>query len=66
MEATVKWITNPVTSTRVATNGAEALAGSNPIRCRMNGSIDPVSEPNMTMPTRATATVSAISIQRSP
>jgi hypothetical protein len=37
-----------VTSTRVATNGAEALAGSNPIRCGTNGSIDPVSEQNMT------------------
>jgi hypothetical protein len=33
-----------VTSTIVAINGAEALAGSKSLRCRMNGSMDPVSE----------------------
>jgi len=39
-------MTKPVTSTSVATNGADALAGSKPTRCRMKGSIGPVSEPN--------------------
>ena len=48
-------MTKPVTSTSVATNGADALAGSKPIRCRMNGSIDPVSEPKVTMPISAVA-----------
>src|SRR5665213_1705985 len=39
-------MTKPVTSTSIATNGADALAGSKPTRCRMKGSIEPVSEPN--------------------
>ena len=34
-------MTSPLTSTSVATNGAEALAGSNPRRRKMKGSIDP-------------------------
>ena len=37
---------------------ADALAGSNPSRRRRNGSIDPAREPNVTMPTSATPTVS--------
>ena len=50
---------SPVTSTNVATNGADALAGSNPTRFNRNGSIDPASDPNATIPTRARPTVSA-------
>ena len=59
-------MTRPVTSTRVATNGAEALAGSKPSRLRMKGSIDPDSEPNVTMPTSAAPMVIASRIQCSP
>ena len=54
-------MTSPVTSTSVATNGAEALAGSAPNRRRTNGSIEPASVPNMTTPSRLPATVSATS-----
>jgi hypothetical protein len=52
-------MTRPVTSTRVATNGADALAGSKPRRRRTNGSIEPVSEPKVTTPTSEKPTVSA-------
>ena len=37
-----------MTSTSVATHGADALAGSKPTRCRTNGSIEPVSDPKVT------------------
>ena len=47
----------PVTSTSVATNGAEALAGSNPTRFNRNGSIEPESVPNITTPATLHATV---------
>src|ERR1700730_5230921 len=40
----------PVTSTNVATNGAEALAGSNPTPFSTNGSIEPDSEPKVHTP----------------
>ena len=59
-------ITSPVTSTSVATNGADALAGSNPTRFRMKGSIAPESEPKVTMPMSATPTVAATSTQCGP
>ena len=59
-------MTSPVTSTSVATKGAEAVAGSKPRRCSRNGSIDPVSDPKVTMPTSAAPTVAATSIQCSP
>src|SRR4026207_2158690 len=49
-------MTSPVTSTRVATNGAEALAGSKPTRRSTNGSMEPASEANNpTPPARARA-----------
>ena len=38
-------MTSPLTSTSVATNGAEALAGSKPSRRSTNGSIEPASVP---------------------
>jgi hypothetical protein len=43
---------NPDTSTSVATNGAEALAGSNPILFRANVNLDPDMDPKVTIPTR--------------
>ncbi len=52
---------SPVTSTRVATKGADALAGSKPQRLRMNGSIDPASVPNVMTPSRLSAIVKATS-----
>jgi len=51
---------SPVTSTRVATNGADALAGSSPHARKMNGSIEPASVPNITTPIRLHPIVSAI------
>ena len=56
-------MTSPVTSTNVATNGALALAGSKPSRRSKNGSIEPASEPKVTTPTSADATVNATSSQ---
>ena len=44
---------NPVTSTNVATNGAEDVAGSRPNRLSIIGSIDPESVPHITIPTSA-------------
>ena len=44
-----------MTSTSVATKGAEALAGSKPILFRMKGSIEPASEPKVTMPDKGGA-----------
>ncbi len=52
--------------TSVATKGAEALAGSKPMRFSAKGSIEPDSEPKVTMPTSASPTVAATSIQCSP
>ena len=49
----------PVTSTKVATNGADEAAGSNPNRRIMNGSIEPDSDPRSTMPSKLKATVNA-------
>jgi hypothetical protein len=49
----------PVTSTSVATKGADALAGSNFSFLSTNGSSDPLREPNSTTPTRLTKTVTA-------
>ena len=56
----------PVTSTKVATNGAEEAAGSNPILRRKKGSIDPESVPQMTTPTNENPTVIATRIQWAP
>src|SRR5690554_7567153 len=52
-----------LTSTSVATNGADALAGSKPMRLRTNGSIEPHSEPKVTMPISVAPTVAATSPQ---
>lgn len=57
---------NPVTSTKVATKGAEDVAGSAPKRFNINGNIEPDKDPQSTTPTKATPTVSAISIQCGP
>ena len=40
----------PVTSTKVATNGALDVAGSSPKRFRTNGIIEPESVPHITIP----------------
>ena len=39
----------PLTSTIVATKGAEETAGSNPIRDKINGNIAPTKFPNNTI-----------------
>src|SRR3954464_8876496 len=57
---------SPVTSTSVATNGADEVAGSNPNRRKMNGSPQPTSVPHSTTPTNASATVVATSSQCGP
>jgi len=54
-------MTRPVTSTSVAMNGAEALAGSKPRRENTRGSIEPTTVPNITTPTRLAPTVRATS-----
>src|SRR5437868_4498269 len=54
---------SPVTSTSVATNGAELVAGSNPNDRKMNGSIDPASDPHITTPINAKNTVNPIKNQ---
>ena len=45
----------------MATNGADALAGSKPSFLSRNGSIDPTRLPHSTTPTRLSATASASS-----
>ena len=44
----------PVTSTIVATKGADAAAGSNPMRRNTKGNIAPMSAPKSTTPIRLT------------
>ena len=56
----------PVTSTKVATKGAEAVAGSNFIFFKRKGINDPDSVPQSTIKTKDTDTVSATSNQNSP
>lgn len=53
MAAVLKSMTSPLTSTSVATKGAEALAGSKPNRRRMKGSIEPAMAPHSTTPQQA-------------
>ena len=43
----------------MATNGADALAGSKPSRRKMNGNIEPAMVPHNTTPTRLAETVAA-------
>src|ERR1051325_7921480 len=57
---------SPVTSTSVATNGADDVAGSKPNLRRMNGSPQPTSVPQRTTPTSANATVVATISQCGP
>ena len=47
----------PVTSTRVATKGAELVAGSKPRERRMKGSMEPAREPQVTTPMSEKSTV---------
>lgn len=47
----LKYITMPGTSTIVATDGAKAVAGSKFEAFKAKGSIDPASEPKVTMAT---------------
>src|SRR4029079_14608004 len=57
---------NPVTSTNVATKGAELTAGSAPNFFKIIGSILPQREPHKTTPNKVTATVIPISSQCEP
>ena len=66
MEAVVKYIINPVTSTSVATNGAEAVAGSNPTFFKRIGIIEPESVPHITIKINETDTLKPIHNQYSP
>ena len=43
----------PVTSTKVATKGLEAIAGSAPRRLKTIGSMEPISVPHRQMPATA-------------
>ena len=57
---------SPVTSTSVATKGAEETAGSNPKRFKKMGSIEPDKVPQSTTPISENPTVHPIIIQCSP
>ena len=59
-------MTSPVTSTSVATNGAEEVAGSAPSFFRTIGSIDPATVHHNTTPINANPTVMATSVPCSP
>ncbi len=61
--ATLKYIINPVTSTSVATKGADETAGSAPSRFNIIGSIEPLRVPHNTTPTNDTPTVIPIKNQ---
>jgi hypothetical protein len=56
----------PVTSTSVATNGADDVAGSNPSFFMRSGSIDPLNVPHITTPINEVPIVSPISMECSP
>jgi hypothetical protein len=55
-----------VTSTKVATNGADETAGSAPNLFKTIGNMDPVMVPHITTPTKVNPMVLAIKIQCSP
>lgn len=57
---------SPVTSTSVATKGAEAVAGSRPMRLSSSGIIEPETVPHSTMKRSDTATLAPIQPQYSP
>ena len=63
MLAIVRYIISPVTSTMVATKGADDVAGSAPNLRKINGSIEPINDPHRTIPTRDNDTVLATIIQ---
>ena len=52
----------PVTSTSVATNGADETAGSAPILLSSNGSMEPDSVPHKTTPIREKPTAAPMDI----
>ena len=56
----------PVTSTNVATNGADAVAGSKPTLFNRNGINEPVNVPHKTINTRDIETEKAIDNQYVP
>src|SRR6266487_2199291 len=56
----------PVTSTRVATNGADEVAGSKPSRRSRIGRSDPISDPHHTTATSESDTVQAMRSQCAP
>jgi len=56
----------PVTSTNVATKGAEDVAGSNPSFFMRSGSMDPLSVPHITTPINDVPMVRPISMECSP
>jgi hypothetical protein len=62
-KATLKKMTSPVTSTNVATNGAEDEAGSAPSLFNSNGSMLPISDDQRTTPTNEKQTVNPMRIQ---
>src|SRR5580765_4602085 len=64
--ATLKYIIRPVTSTNVATKGAEEEAGSAPSFFKMIGNILPVNVPQRTTPIREKLTVRPTRSQRCP
>ena len=51
---------SPVTSTNVAINGAEEVAGSAPNLFKMSGSIEPIKVPHNTTPKTEKAIVKAL------
>src|SRR5437660_3924163 len=59
-------MTRPVTSTSVATNGADEAAGSKPNRRNPKGSTEPIKVPQRTMPTNESPTVKATRNQCGP
>ena len=62
-KATLKKMIRPVTSTKVATNGAEEEAGSAPNFFKRRGSMLPIKEPQSTTPVKDKKTVSPILTQ---
>jgi hypothetical protein len=63
---TLKYMTNPVTSTSLATNGSEDEGGSKPSRRKSSGAVHSVYAPHTSMTTSVTLTLMATDCQRSP
>ena len=57
---------SPVTSTKVATNGADDVAGSKPSFFNNKGSMEPASDPHKTIPINVKPTVKATISQCGP